>query len=101
LLEEGQEKLASYAVKLAQTPKKWDSLADLLSLYYCVNDDLSNVKTKAIQAIARLSNQEKELEVQELVETLDQWQEADLVPREKVQALVTKYERCCKNSGLT
>jgi uncharacterized protein Yka (UPF0111/DUF47 family) len=34
LLEEGQEKLASYVVKLAQTPKKWDSLADLLSLYY-------------------------------------------------------------------
>ena len=92
LLEEGQEKLASYALKLAQTPKKWDSLTDLLSLYYCANDDLANVKTKAIQAIARLSNQEKELEVQELVQTLDSWQEADLVPRHKVQALITKYE---------
>jgi hypothetical protein len=76
LLSEAQDLLAEYAVKLAETPKKWDSLADLLSLYHCVNDDLSNIKTKAIQAIARLSNQEKEFELQEISELLEEWQEA-------------------------
>ncbi len=92
LLSEAQDLLAEYGLKLAETPKKWDSLADLLSLYHCVNDDLSNIKTKAIQAIARLSNQEKEFELQEISELLEEWQEADLVPRDKVQGLVAKYE---------
>jgi hypothetical protein len=92
LLSEAQDLLSDYGVKLAETPRKWNSLGDLLSLYYCVNDDLSNIKTKAIQAIARLSNQEKELELQEISEILEEWQESDLVPRDKVQGLVAKYE---------
>jgi SMC interacting uncharacterized protein involved in chromosome segregation len=92
LLGEAKDLLAEYAVKLAETPKKWDSLADLLSLYYCVNDDLSHVKTKAIQAIAKLTTQEKQLELQEISEILEEWQESDLVPRDKVQGLVAKYE---------
>jgi DNA repair exonuclease SbcCD ATPase subunit len=49
LLDEGQGKMADYALKLAQTPSKWDSLGDLLSLYYCLNDDLANIKTKVIR----------------------------------------------------
>jgi hypothetical protein len=92
LFSEAKDLLGEYGVRLAETPRKWDSLADLLSLYYCVNDDLSNIKTKAIQAIARLSNQEKELELQEISELLEEWQESDLVPRDKVQGLVAKYE---------
>lgn len=92
LFDEAESKLAEYGLKLAQTPSKWESLPDLLSLYYCVNDDLANVKTKMIQALARLSTQEKELELQEIAETLDQWQSADLIPRDKVKALVAKYE---------
>jgi hypothetical protein len=92
LFGEAKNLLSEYGVKLAETPRKWDSLADLLSLYYCVNDDLSNIKTKAIQAIAKLSNQETQLELQEVSEILEEWQEADLVPRDKVQGLVSKYE---------
>lgn len=92
LLEEGQNLLAEYALKLAQAPKKWESLGDYLSLYYCVNDDLANIKTKAIQAIAKLTNQETQLELQEVSEILEEWQESDLVPREKVRGLIEKYE---------
>jgi hypothetical protein len=92
LLSEAQDLLTEYGVKLAETPKKWDSLVDLLSLYHCANDDFLNIKTKAIQAIARLSNQEKQLELQEVSELLEEWQESDLVPREKVKGLVDKYE---------
>jgi hypothetical protein len=92
LLNESQDLLAEYAVKLAETPKKWESLDYLLSLYYCVNDDLSQIKTKAIQAIARLTNQATQLELQEVSEVLEEWQEADLIPRERVQGLVAKYE---------
>jgi len=92
LLGEAKDLLAEYAVKFAETPKKWDSLADLLSLYYCINDDLSHVKTKAIQAIAKLTTQETQLELQEVSEILEEWQESDLVPRERVKGLVDKYE---------
>lgn len=92
LLQEGESKLCDYALKLAETPKKWDSLADLLSLFYCLNDDLQNIKTKAIQAISRLTLQQKELEIQEIDVLLEEWQSADLIPREKVQGLISKYE---------
>ncbi len=92
LLDEGQDRLADYALRLAQTPSKWDSLGDLLSLYYCLNDDLANVKTKAINAIAKLSQQEKELELQEVEEVLEEWQAADLIPKQRVLELVQKYE---------
>ncbi len=92
LLSEAQDLLTEYGVKLAEIPKKWDSLVDLLSLYHYANDDLSNIKTKAIQAIAKLTNQETQLELQEVSEILEEWQESDLVPREKVKGLVDKYE---------
>jgi hypothetical protein len=92
LLDEGEQKLCDYAVKLAETPSRWDSLADLLSLYYCINDDLQNVKIKAVQAISRLTIQEKELEIQEADSILKEWENAKLVPREKVEGLIAKYE---------
>jgi predicted RNA-binding Zn-ribbon protein involved in translation (DUF1610 family) len=92
LLDEGQDKLADYALRLAQTPSRWDSLGDLLSLYYCVNGDLANVKTKIIQAIAKLSQQEKELELQEVEEILEEWQTANLVPRDKLEHIIRNYE---------
>lgn len=92
LLGEGQSRLNDYARQLTQTPNKWESLADLLSLYYCVNDELVNIKTRMIQAVAKLSTQEKELELQEVAEVLEDWQSADLIPRDKVKGLVAKYE---------
>ncbi len=92
LLDEGQSKLASYAQKLAQTPDKWDSLGDLLSLYYCLNDDLANVKTKIIQAISKLTNQETQLELQEVSEILEEWQTANLVPRDKFEHIIKNYQ---------
>jgi hypothetical protein len=92
LLEEGRCKLADYTEKLGQTPSKWDSLGDLLSLYYCLNDDLVNVKTKAIQAIAKLTNQQTQLELQEVEEILQQWQTANLVPRDKLEHIIRNYE---------
>ena len=92
LLSEGQGKLADYALKLAQTPDKWDSLGDLLSLYYCLNDDLANVKTKIIQAIAKLTNQATQVELQEVSEILEEWQTANLVPRDKLEHIIRNYE---------
>jgi hypothetical protein len=92
LLDEGQGKLADYTEKLAQTPSKWDSLADLLSLYYCLNDDLVNVKVRAIQAIAKLTNQATQLELQEVSEILEDWQTANLVPRDKLEHIIKNYE---------
>jgi predicted RNA-binding Zn-ribbon protein involved in translation (DUF1610 family) len=92
LLEEGRGKLADYSEKLAQTPSKWDSLGDLLSLYYCLSDDLTNVKTKAVQAIAKLTNQQTQLELQEVEEILQQWQTANLVPRDKLEHIIENYE---------
>ena len=85
LLDEGQRKLADYALKLAQTSNLGDSLGDLLSLYYCVNDDLANVKTKIIQAIAKLTNQATQVELQEVSEILEEWQTANLVPRASLE----------------
>ncbi|HEY9615111.1 hypothetical protein [Allocoleopsis sp.] len=92
LLNEGQRKLADYALKLAQTPSKWDSLGDLLSLYYCLNDDLANVKTKIIQAIAKLTNQATQHELQEVESILEEWQTANLVPRDKLEHIIRNYE---------
>lgn len=92
LLDEGQGKLADYALKLAQTPSKWDSLGDLLSLYYCVNDDLANVKTKIIQAIAKLTNQATQVELLEVSEILEEWQTANLVPRDKLEHIIKNYQ---------
>jgi hypothetical protein len=92
LLNEGQSKLADYAEKLSQTPSKWDSLGDLLSLYYCLNDDLANVKTKIIQAIAKLTNQQTQHELQEIEEILEEWQTANLVPRDKLEHIIRNYE---------
>ena len=92
LLDEGQGKLADYASKLAQPPNLGDSLAELLSLYYCVNDDLANVKTKIIQAIAKLTNQETQLELQEVESILEEWQTANLVPRDKLEHIIKNYE---------
>jgi hypothetical protein len=92
LLDEGQGKLADYTEKLAQTPSKWDSLADLLSLYYCLNDDLVNVKVRVIQAIAKLTNQATQLELQEVSEILEEWQTANLVPRDKLEHIIRNYE---------
>ncbi|HEY9607661.1 MAG TPA: hypothetical protein V6C85_39110 [Allocoleopsis sp.] len=92
LLEEGRCKIADYAIKLASTPSKWDSLADLLSLYYCINDDMQNVKIKAVQAIAKLTVQEKQLELEEADSILEEWENAKLVPREKVEGMIAKYE---------
>jgi phage shock protein A len=77
LLEEAQQKLAEYAVKLAQTPKKWDSLGDLLSLYYVANDDLQNIRVKAVQSIAKLTNQETLLELQEYQTAIQEWEGLD------------------------
>ena len=92
LLDEGQGKLADYGLKLAQTPNKWDSLGDLLSLYYCINNDLSHIKTKIIQAIAKLTNQETQLELLEVSEILEDWQTANLVPRDKLEHIIRNYE---------
>lgn len=92
LLREGQGLIADYEAELAQTPSKWDSLADLLSLYYCANDDLANIKTKIIQAIAKLTQQEKELELREVEEILEEWQTANLVPRDKLEHIIKNYE---------
>lgn len=92
LLDEGQCKLADYALKLAQTPSKWDSLGDLLSLYYCLNDDLANIKTRIIQAIAKLTNQQTQHELQEVEEILEEWQTANLVPRDKLENIIRNYE---------
>jgi cell division septum initiation protein DivIVA len=92
LLDEGRGKLADYALKLAQTPSKWNSLGDLLSLYYCLNDDLANIKTKVIQAIAKLTNQQTQHELQEVEEILQEWQTANLVPRDKLEHIIRNYE---------
>jgi hypothetical protein len=92
LLDEGQGKLADYALKLAQTPSKWDSLGDLLSLYYCLNDDLANIKTRIIQAIAKLTNQQTQHELQEVESILEEWQTANLVPRDKLEHIIRNYE---------
>jgi hypothetical protein len=92
LLREGQGLIADYEAKFAQTPSKWDSLGDLLSLYYCANDDLANVKTKIIQAIAKLTNQETQLELLEVSEILEEWQTANLVPRDKLEHIIKNYE---------
>jgi cell division septum initiation protein DivIVA len=92
LLDEGQGKLADYALKLAQTPSKWESLGDLLSLYYCLNDDLANIKTRMIQAIAKLTQQEKELKLLELDEIIEDWETANLVPRDKLEHIIRNYE---------
>jgi hypothetical protein len=92
LLDEGQGKLQDYALKLTQTPSKWDSLGDLLSLYYCLNDDLANIKTKIIQAIAKLTNQETQLELLEVSEILEEWETANLVPRDKLEQIIKNYQ---------
>ncbi len=92
LLSEAQDLLTEYGVKLAEIPKKWDSLVDLLSLYHYANDDLSNIKTKAIQAIAKLTNQETQLELLEVSEILEEWQTANLVPRDKLEHIIKNYE---------
>jgi ElaB/YqjD/DUF883 family membrane-anchored ribosome-binding protein len=92
LLDEGQGKLADYGLKLAQTPSKWDSLGDLLDLYYCLNDDLLNIKTKVIQAIAKLTNQQTQHELQEVESILEEWQTANLVPRDKLEHIIRNYE---------
>ncbi|HEY9834104.1 MAG TPA: hypothetical protein V6D26_26360 [Stenomitos sp.] len=92
LLDEGQGKLADYSLKLAQTPSKWDSLGDLLSLYYCLNDDLANIKTRMIQAIAKLTNQQTQHELQEVEFILEEWQTANLVPRDKLEHVIRNYE---------
>ena len=92
LLEDGQNTLAEYALKLAGTPRKWESLGDLLSLYYCVNDDLQNIRIKAIQATGKLATQEKELELREVEEILEEWQTANLVPRDKLEEIVRNHQ---------
>lgn len=92
LLREGQGLIADYEAELAQTPSKWDSLGDLLSLYYCANDDLANIKTKIIQALAKLTHQETLLELRETEEILEEWQTANLVPRDKLEHIIRNYE---------
>jgi hypothetical protein len=92
LLDEGQGKLADYALKLAQTPSKWDSLGDLLDLYYCLNDDLANIKTRIIQAIAKLTQQEKELKLLELDEIIEDWETSNLVPRDQLEHIIKNYQ---------
>jgi chromosome segregation ATPase len=92
LFEEGQGLIADYKAKLSETPKKWNSLADLLSLYYVCNDDLQNIRVKAVQAIARLTNQETLLELQTYQAAIEEWEEAKLIPRSKVEKLIAKYE---------
>jgi hypothetical protein len=92
LLDEAKEIIDTYGGKLKSTPNKWDSLGDLLSLYYCANTDLSNVKTKIIQAISKLMNLEAQLELQELSEVLEDWESANLVPRDKLEAIIKNYE---------
>lgn len=92
LLDEANEIIQWYGGKLKSTPNKWDSLGDLLSLYYCANVDLTNVKTKIIQAIAKLTNQETQLELQETSEILEEWQTANLVPRDQLEVIIKNYE---------
>jgi hypothetical protein len=92
LLEDGRGLIADYEAKLSETPKKWDSLADLLSLYYVCNDDLANIRIKCVQAIARLTNQETLLELQTYQAAIEEWEEAKLIPRSKVEGLIAKYE---------
>jgi hypothetical protein len=92
LLNEAKELLADYTVKLNEIPKSWESLADLLSLYYCVNDDLTNIKTKAIQAITTLTNQQTQVELEEVSEILEEWQTANLVPKDRLDHIIKNYE---------
>jgi predicted RNA-binding Zn-ribbon protein involved in translation (DUF1610 family) len=92
LLDEGNRLLDEYASKLERTPSMWDSLADLLSIYYCLNNDLVNIKTKVIQSIAKLTNQSTQLELQEVSEILEEWQTANLVPRDKLEHIIRNYE---------
>lgn len=92
LRDEAKEIIEAYGSKLKATPSKWDSLGDLLSLYYCVNTELTNVKTKIIQAIAKLTNQETQLELQETSEILEEWQTANLVPRDQLEVIIKNYE---------
>src|SRR3569832_613538 len=85
LLDEGNQLFGVFVFLLEGTPSKWDSLADLLSIYFCFNDDLGNVRIKAVQAIAKLTNQETQLELQD-------WQTANLVSRDDVEHLNKNYE---------
>jgi DNA repair exonuclease SbcCD ATPase subunit len=85
LRQESKQVIDGYSTKLIDTRNKWDSLADLLSLYYCVNDDLGRIRSKVIQAIAKLTNQETQLELQEVSEILEEWETANLVPRDKLE----------------
>ena len=92
LRHESKQIIYEYSGKLQNVPDKWDSLADLLSLYYCANDDLQNIRIKAIQATGKLATQEKELELREVEEILEEWQTANLVPRDKLEHIIKNYE---------
>jgi hypothetical protein len=99
LLKEGTDKLDYWETKLNQTPDKWDSLGDLLNIYYWLNDDLTNIKTKAIQSISKLSLQEKMAEIEELDQLVNEWNDAKLMPRDKVQKLIEKYQAMLQELG--
>jgi len=99
LLKEGTDKLNYWETKLNETPTKWDSLADLLNIYYWLNDDLTNIKTKIIQSISKLSLQEKMAEIEELDQLVNEWNDAKLIPSEKVQNIMTKYDAMLQSLG--
>jgi predicted RNA-binding Zn-ribbon protein involved in translation (DUF1610 family) len=92
LRHESKQVIYDYSTKLQEVPDKWDSLGDLLSLFYCVNDDLQNIRIKAIQAIAKLTNQATQVELQEVSDILEEWQTANLVPRDKLEHIIKNYQ---------
>jgi hypothetical protein len=64
LLEDGELLLDGYQSKLNEAKAK-GNLGELLSIYFCLNDGMVNVKTKMINSINVLSVQEKELSLDE------------------------------------
>lgn len=96
---EGTDLLDSYNQQLADIPSKWDSLTDLMQLYHWVNDDLANIKTKIIKAISTVTIQEKLAEIEELDAIVGEWNNAKLIPSDKVQSIMNKYDAMLQSLG--
>lgn len=92
LSDEANQLLEEYALRLERVPNKWDGLGDLLSLYYCVNNDLQNIRIKIVQSISRLTQQETLSELRETEEILEEWQTANLVPRDKLEQIIKNHQ---------
>ena len=85
LLAEGEELLTTYESKLQVIPDKWESLGELLNLFYWVGNDLTNIKIKMVRA-----KRTKELSFYR--QKIEEWEEADLVAKEDVAKLIANYE---------